>query len=89
MICGQHGGEDRARIELGAGQQPQFAQGRSAHLLRFINQEHRTIQRVLDVMKPLFAQNLGTGPSVVRSQGDRVQMAKFAIEIGYCSLWTS
>src|ERR1700731_2734182 len=89
MISGQDGGEDGARIQLTAGQEPQFAQSRRAHFLGFIDQEHRTIQRVLDVMEPLFPQNFGTGPSVVRSQRDRIQVAKLAIKIGQRSLWTT
>src|SRR5208282_289635 len=78
MISGQDGGEDGTGIQFHAGQEPQFAQSRRAHLLCFIDQEHRTIQRVLDVMEPLFPQNFGTGPSVVRSQGDRKQVAQLA-----------
>jgi len=76
---------DAAR-ELGAGQEAQLGKSRSAHLLGFVDQEHRPIQRVFDVMKPLFAQNFSAGPSVVRSQGDRGQVAEFAIQIGHCSL---
>src|SRR5271157_3955268 len=81
MISGQDGGEDGAGIQFDAGQEPQFAQSRRAHLLSFVYQEHRTIQRVLDVMEPLFPQSFGTGPSVVRSQWDRKQVAQLAIKI--------
>ena len=48
---------------------------------RFFYQEHRTIQRVLDVMEPFLPQSFGTGPSVVRSQWDRKQVAQLAIKI--------
>ena len=53
-IAGQDGGQDGTGIQLGAGQKPQFAQSRGVHFLGFIDQEHRTIERVFDVMEPLF-----------------------------------
>src|SRR5438128_1925630 len=67
-IASQHHAEQGAGVELRAGQQPQLAEDERVHLLHFVDQEHRTEQRAVEMGQPPLAQALEPVPAIVRPE---------------------
>ncbi len=59
------------------------------HLLGFVDEEHRPIDRSVHVNEPFFPEQFGAVPPVVRSQGDAKEVAQFAVKIGQVGLRAS
>ena len=81
-VAGEHDGQQDVGIEIGGGEQAQFGEHGGLHLLRLIDDEHRSGQRALDVRLPALAQDLGAGEAVMRAQFDTEEFAHLAIEVG-------
>ena len=58
MIAGQNDGQDGAGVQVDAGQQAQFGQDQGVHFLGFVDEQHRPIERGLDVMRATFPAGL-------------------------------
>ena len=86
VVAGEDDGEDGAGVEFGAGQQAQFAEDRGVHLLGFVDEQDRAVERALDVSEPLLAQGLGAVPAVVGREGHAEEIAEFAVEVGHLGL---
>jgi len=67
-VATQNHGEQRPRVECGRAQEPQLVQDRRLHLLRLVDDQHRTQERGLDVGLPALAQDAGAGPAIVRRE---------------------
>jgi hypothetical protein len=57
-IAAEHDGENRARIELGGGEDAQLGEDRGRHLLGFVDEQDGTAAGGLDVGEPGFAEDL-------------------------------
>ena len=86
VVAGQNDGQDRAGVQVGAGQQAQFGQDQGVHLLGFVDDQHRPIGGGLDVGEPLFPEGFGAVPAVIGREGHAEQMAQFAVKVGHFSL---
>ena len=70
-VAGQDDGEDGAGVQVGAGEQAQFAEHDRVHFLGFIDEQDRAVEGGFDVVVPFFPQDFGAGPAVVRARGAR------------------
>ena len=85
-VAGEDDAEQRAGVELGAGQHAQLAEHGGKHLLRFVDEEHGAQAGVLEVAEPAVAQGLEAAPAIVGLQGDAEEVAEFAVEVGQATL---
>ena len=75
-------GQERRGIEVGAGENPQLAEDVGAHLLGFVDQEHRADPRGGHVGFPPLAERFEPAPAIVRCQLHREDVAQLAVEVG-------
>ncbi len=85
-VAAEDGVEQAARIEVGAGQDAQLTQHLGAHLLRLVDQQHRTHQGRLDVGLPLLTQGLEAAPAVALRERHAEKVAQLAVEVGDAAL---
>ena len=85
-VAGQHDAEQGPRVEVRAGEQPQFVEDQRRHLLGFVDQQHGAQERVLQMRQPPLAQGLEPVPAVVRREGDAEEIAELAVEVGHGTL---
>ena len=85
-VAHEHDAEQWARIESGAGQQPQLRQRRRGHFLSLVDEQDWPQTGALQVGVPAFAQALEAAPAIVRLELDAEQLAQFAVEVGEVAL---
>ena len=56
------------------------------HLLRLVDEQHRTKQGLLDVGEPALSEKLGAGPAVVGRELDAEEVAELTVEVRHATL---
>ena len=79
-VASQHDTENGSGVELGGGEQTQFAEYRGLKLLRFVDQQDGTDR--FEVILPTCSEDLEAAPSVVGAQRDVKEFAHLAVEVG-------
>jgi hypothetical protein len=85
-VSGQHHGQQRLGVEVGAGEEPQLAQHFHAHFLGFVDQQHRLEAGGGQVGPPAFAESFEPSPTVPRGELHREDVPQFPIEVGGAGL---
>src|SRR5262249_48988422 len=88
-VAGQHDGQQDVGIELNGGEQAQLREHDRAHLLRLVDEQHRSGECGIDVGLPALPQHGGAGPAIMRMQADPEEFAHLAVEVGDVGLRTA
>ena len=85
-VPGEDHQEDGAGVQIRAGEQAQFAEHGGVHLLGFIDDQHRPVERSLDLGLPLLPKRFGPVPAVVRGEGHAEEISQFSVEVDHRGL---
>jgi len=78
--------QQRGRVEVGAGQQPQFAEHLRSHLLGFVDQQHGLDAGGGQMGTPPLAEGFEAAIAIRGAEFHREDLAQFAIEVGRLGL---
>ena len=85
-VAGEDHGQQRARVEVGGGEDAQLGQDRGGHFLGLIDQEHRAQAGGFEVGEPGLAQGPEAGPAVMGLERYAEELAELAVEVGDAAL---